>query len=998
MIFLQANLNRSRTAQDLLAQISLEKNADIVIISEQHRDGARTSWYSDELGTAAIWIPDPQSQPVAQHGSGKGYVWVRINDISIVSCYLTPNESIGDFQAKMDSLEDMLRDIGGELIVAGDFNAKALEWGEGHPDSRGGRVLDMASRTGLVILNTGSTSTFRRAGYRETIPDVSLATERLAASVRDWRVIEGYTASDHQYITFRVRDAKPARPKARDSQIRWNIRKMDEEVLNLALERGQRSLYAIPDGAVTPAQAKVVSSITMQIIHRACEEAIPRTRARGGRRPAYWWTNEIAELRKKCLKLRRAAQRGRQSDRDFALRSAEYRTAKKSLGRAIKTSKRRCWDRLKDDLNSDPWGLGYKIVMRKLGAFTKSAPMEAETMDRIVDTLFPAHPKRSVDPEMSEDLEVPPFTEAELRRAAGALKNKKAPGPDGLPAEVLKAVARSHPDLLLNMYNSCLRAGVFYSRWKEARLVLISKGKGPADAPSSYRPLCMLDTAGKLLEKLVRPRLQAAIRAAGDLSERQYGFRTGRSTIDAIQEVVKAARSTERGNHFSRPVCLLVTLDVKNAFNSVRWVDALEALKRNFRVPQYLLHIIGDYLRDRFIVYKTEDGLKRKELTAGAAQGSILGPDLWNASYDGILRLEMPEGCFLIGYADDVAAVISARDVDAAQMRLGQVMSRVRRWMSERGLELALTKTEIVLLTKKRIPRLFPVQVGEVTAGTKAAIRYLGVMLDTKLTFWDQIRKGADKAAEVTASLSRMMANIGGPRPCVRRLLLRTAESIMLYGAEIWADAMRYEKYRKRLSAVQRRGALRVTSSYRTVSEPAVLVIAGVIPVDLLAQGRKFVHEMEGTLGRARSREVAKEQALGAWQRRWMEDTRGRWTAKLIGELSTWFNRRHGEVNYYLTQMLTGHGLFCAYLHRMGKVGSPQCRYCGAQKDDALHTFFHCGRWVLERGRIDEALGQISPDNIVGVMLQCERNWTMVAGFVQDVLLKKKQDMLNEAG
>ena len=57
-------------------------------------------------------------------------------------------------------------------------------------------------------------------------------------------------------------------------------------------------------------------------------------------------------------------------------------------------------------------------------------------------------------------------------------------------------------------------------------------------------------------------------------------------------------------------------------------------------------------------------------------------------------------------------------------------------------------------------------------------------------------------------------------------------------------------------------------------------------------------------------------------------------------------------------------------------------------KDDALHTFFHCGRWVLERGRIEEALGQISPDNIAGMMLQREKNWTTVTGLVQDVLLK----------
>ena len=57
---------------------------------------------------------------------------------------------------------------------------------------------------------------------------------------------------------------------------------------------------------------------------------------------------------------------------------------------------------------------------------------------------------------------------------------------------------------------------------------------------------------------------------------------------------------------------------------------------------------------------------RRKEFTAGAAQGFILGPDIWNAYYDGILRMEMPDGCFLIGYADDVAALMTARDVEAA--------------------------------------------------------------------------------------------------------------------------------------------------------------------------------------------------------------------------------------------------------------------------------------------------------------------------------------------
>ena len=53
-------------------------------------------------------------------------------------------------------------------------------------------------------------------------------------------------------------------------------------------------------------------------------------------------------------------------------------------------------------------------------------------------------------------------------------------------------------------------------------------------------------------------------------------------------------------------------------------------------------------------------------MTAGAAQVSVLGPDLWNISYDGTLRLELADGCFMIGYADDIALVIIERNVQQA--------------------------------------------------------------------------------------------------------------------------------------------------------------------------------------------------------------------------------------------------------------------------------------------------------------------------------------------
>uniref|UniRef100_A0ABD2XST0 Reverse transcriptase domain-containing protein n=1 Tax=Trichogramma kaykai TaxID=54128 RepID=A0ABD2XST0_9HYME len=113
-------------------------------------------------------------------------------------------------------------------------------------------------------------------------------------------------------------------------------------------------------------------------------------------------------------------------------------------------------------------------------------------------------------------------------------------------------------------------------RWRlpkpveEARLVLLLKPGKPPDAPSSYHPLCMLDTAGKSLERIICRRLEVYTEAPVGLSDRQHGFWRGRSTIDAIESVTAAAREAVGGTRSSCKYCAVVTLDVRNAFNSAR--------------------------------------------------------------------------------------------------------------------------------------------------------------------------------------------------------------------------------------------------------------------------------------------------------------------------------------------------------------------------------------------------------------------------------------------
>ena len=95
------------------------------------------------------------------------------------------------------------------------------------------------------------------------------------------------------------------------------------------------------------------------------------------------------------------------------------------------------------------------------------------------------------------------------------------------------------------------------------------------------------------------------------------------------------------------------------------------------------MRVIKSYLSDRVLLYETLQGKRSKKVTAGAAQGSVLGPDLWNISYYGILRLELADGCCMIGYADDIVLVIIARNVKQAQNSMSVCMLKTSiRWKS----------------------------------------------------------------------------------------------------------------------------------------------------------------------------------------------------------------------------------------------------------------------------------------------------------------------------
>ena len=85
---------------------------------------------------------------------------------------------------------------------------------------------------------------------------------------------------------------------------------------------------------------------------------------------------------------------------------------------------------------------------------------------------------------------------------------------------------------------------------------------------------------------------------------------------------------------------------------------------------------------------------------------------------------------------------------------------------------------------------------------------------------------------------------------------------------------------------------------------------------------------------------------------------------------------QHGEVNYYITQILTGHGLFLVYLHKIGKVSIPACVYCKAVLANVEHTFFACNRWSDKRTKLERTTGCLTHDTILQ-KTYCERKMPM---------------------
>ncbi|XP_055605135.1 uncharacterized protein LOC129753347 [Uranotaenia lowii] len=664
-------------------------------------------------------------------------------------------DELVSYQSFSSEIEDLLSQLPIPLFIMTDPNAHSTTWGSSHTTKKGNFIENLAQLKNLTVLNNSDPTRIDPATGNLSALDLTLASWELGPKL-DWAVLEDSFGSDHFPILIKLQHPTPkvaTRP-------RWKYDEADWQGFQLEVDH----LIATTEPVLFVPFAKIPSD--------AGKNFIPRTSGAVGKTAVPWWNPEVQEAVKHRRKKLRALRRIPNNDPGKQLALEEFKKARSLARSTVRTAKANSWQKFTEEihpstssnvlweklkrLNGEPRKDSYRPLLNQRHINNPSTL--ADSFCEHFSSISMPHPQSTItlasnDTTSNNQEYNKEFSLAELefclRKASGY-----SAGPDDLGYPFFKNLSLLGKLTLLKIFNKIWIEGGIPECWKLGLVTPIAKHKQNPLLLDNYRPITLLDCAGKILERMVNRRLHGVLEKETLIDNRQFGFRPGRSTDDYF-ELLERTLDTSLSNH-RHVECL--SLDLSKAFDRVDRTAILNTFTK-WGIQGRMLRYVQDFLSDRYIQVLINDTRSNiRPVICGVPQGSVIVPTLFLVAMNSIFQV-IPNDIQITTYADDILLLSISSFPKTTRRKLQRAVNIVADWAPSMGFQISPKKSSLLHFgpNRRRLGRLHPLLMNSQKIPLVHSTRLLGVWLDDRLNFklhFNNVRKNATNKMNILRILS----------------------------------------------------------------------------------------------------------------------------------------------------------------------------------------------------------------------------------------------------
>lgn len=734
---------------------------------------------------------------------------LNAHKITILGVYAVNDDALVNQKNEFfEQLHQQITNIGDtrEIIILGDMNSRTGsktrddvigQYGEQTVNDNGQRLITLCRQNDLRITNgfyphkrIHKYTWTKQSQNLKSIIDYLIVRQKTNFRIYDVRVHRGPTCGSDHYL-LKAKIAFPHKepvvyPRKQDETektqpIKYNLESLEHDsTLHLYKKRLDKKLQ-VKNFRSTSEHYDYIKSC----VHEAAKESLGYLENTDRQKP-YWWDEEIEkEIKEKKQTYGKYLSTQTEQHKEL------YKQSQRRVRNMITQKKNETWERRCNRLNcyiggtksTESWRLLKSLRQEKTKEII--SPITLNKWDKYFATLLTEDREQFTEEPENDRVQISAspirISVKEVREVCTKLKNRKAPGPGDIPAELVKYGTTKLYENLTSLFQNCLNSGEVPSEWKLSFMSTIHK-KGSKEVCDNYRGIAVMSTISRIYGKILKGKIEREY--SDSEAEEQAGFRAGRSTVDHLFCITQLS---EKMTAVNKELHLLY-VDLKKAYDSVPLNKLWESLKTT-NINTNLIKAVQQLYKNCQIKIKIGRNVSKGFFpNKGLKQGCCLSPTLfkiflekalskWKQKCKG-MGIPLNENIlYTLSFADD--QIVLAQDMEDLEYMTRKLVEEYEGW----GLEVNMSKTEYMCIGGTQ--QDMTLEDGR-TLKSCSKYKYLGLSMTNDGTLDEAIKERNVHGRKAIRMLNTVLWDQNISKENKHRIYNAIVKSIVTYGSEVW--------------------------------------------------------------------------------------------------------------------------------------------------------------------------------------------------------------------